>query len=83
LDDVINGPAWGGGDLEVPSSGYDIYIGRGTWIASGAIITGGVKIGDNAIIAAGTVVTRDIPDYAIVAGIPARIIGDTRKMKAT
>jgi acetyltransferase-like isoleucine patch superfamily enzyme len=78
LQDVINGPAWGGGDLEVPSSGYDIHIGRGTWIASGAIITGGVTIGDNAIIAAGSVVTRDIPDYAIAAGIPARVIGDTR-----
>lgn len=81
LDDVINGPQWGGGELEVPSSGYDIQIGRGTWIASGAIITGGVKIGDNAIIAAGAVVTRDIPDHAIAAGVPARVIGDTREME--
>lgn len=81
LEDVINGPQWGGGEVEVPSSGYDIQIGRGTWIASGAIITGGVKIGDNSIIAAGSVVTRDIPDYAIAAGAPARIIGDTREMK--
>lgn len=83
LEDVINGPSWGGGDLEVPSTGYDIHIGRGSWIASGAIIIGGVKIGDNAIIASGAVVTHDIPDYAIAAGIPARVIGDTRKMNET
>ncbi len=79
LVDVINGPAWGGGDLEVPPSGYDIHIGRGTWIASGVIITGGVKIGDNSIIAAGSVVTRDVPDYAIAAGVPARVIGNTKE----
>ena len=60
----------------------DIHIGRGTWIASGVIITGGVKIGDNAIISAGSVVTRDIPDYAIAGGIPACVIGDTRNIKA-
>ena len=80
LNEVINGASWGGGDLEVPPSGYDIHIGAGTWIASGAIITGGVKIGNNSIIAAGSVVTRDIPDYAIAAGIPARVIGDTRQV---
>ena len=82
LEEVINGPSWGGGELEGPSCGYDIHIGRGTWIASGVIITGGVKIGDNAIIAAGSVVTRDIPDYAIAGGIPACVIGDTRNIKA-
>lgn len=81
LDEVVNGPSWGGGDLEVPPFGYDIHIGEGTWIASGAIITGGVRIGNHSIIAAGSVVTRDIPDWAIAAGIPARVIGDTRKMK--
>ena len=70
--------AWGGGELEVPSEGYDIHIGTGSWIASGVIITGGVKIGDHVIVAAGAVVTKNIPDHAIVAGIPAKIIGDTR-----
>lgn len=81
LSDVINGSSWGGGDQEVPGSGYDIHIGCGTWVASGVIIIGGVTIGNNAIIAAGSVVTEDIPDYAIAAGIPARITGDTRKLK--
>lgn len=77
-DLVRNTDAWGGGELEVPSSGYDIHIGTGSWIASGAIITGGVKIGDHVIVAAGAVVTKDVPDHAIVGGVPATIIGDTR-----
>ena len=64
----------------MPSSGYDIRIGRGTWIASGAIITGGVTVGDNVIVAAGAVVTKDVPDFSIAAGIPARVIGDTRNL---
>ena len=80
LADVISGPSWGGGDQEVPRSGFDIHIGSGTWVASGVIVIGGVAIGRNSIIAAGSVVTRDIPDYAIAAGIPARIIGDTREL---
>jgi acetyltransferase-like isoleucine patch superfamily enzyme len=78
LSQVIEGPSWGGGEQEVPSSGYDIHIGSGTWIASGAIITGGVVIGDNVIVAANAVVTKDVPNYAVVAGVPAKIIGDTR-----
>ena len=81
LQPGVNSKSWGGGEEEVPSSGYDIHIGKGCWIASGVIISGGVKIGDNVIIAANAVVTKDIPDYAIVAGVPARIIGDTRKLK--
>jgi acetyltransferase-like isoleucine patch superfamily enzyme len=73
--------SWGGGDEEVPPLGYDIHIGEGTWIASGVIIIGGVTVGHNAIVAAGAVVTRNVPDYAVVAGIPARVVGDTRDMK--
>lgn len=49
-------------------------IGNDVWIGYGARILGGVKIGDGAIIAAGAVVTQDIPDYAIVGGVPAKII---------
>lgn len=79
---VRNSASWGGGDIEVPSSGYDIVIGSGTWIASGVIITGGVSIGSNSIVAAGAVVTKNMPDYAIVAGVPATVIGDTRNMPA-
>lgn len=81
LDSVMHSETWGGGKLEVPSSGYDIHIGSGAWIASGAIIIGGVKIGNNVIVAAGAVVTKDLPNYAIAAGVPAKIIGDTRDKK--
>ena len=50
------------------------YIGRDTWIGHGAIIMPGVKIGDGSVIGAGAVVTKDVPDYSVYAGCPARRI---------
>lgn len=52
----------------------DIIVGDDVWIGYGATILSGVKIGQGAIIAAGAIVTKDIPSYAIVAGIPAKVI---------
>lgn len=49
-------------------------IGNDVWIGIGAIIKRGVKIGNGAIIAAGSIVVKDVPDYAIVGGNPAKII---------
>ncbi len=48
-------------------------------IGSNATIMGGVTIGESALVGAGAVVTSDVADYAIVAGVPARVIGDVRK----
>lgn len=47
-------------------------------IGSNATIISGVTIGEGAIVGAGAVVTKDVPDFAIVAGVPARVIGDSR-----
>ena len=48
-------------------------------IGSNATIVAGVVVGEAALIGAGAVVTHDVPDYAIVAGVPARVIGDVRQ----
>jgi UDP-2-acetamido-3-amino-2,3-dideoxy-glucuronate N-acetyltransferase len=50
-------------------------------IGSNSTILGGVSIGLNALVGAGAVVTRDVPDYAVVAGVPARVVGDVRQRK--
>lgn len=59
--------------LEVSSKG-PIVIGNDVWIGAQSIILSGVNIGDGAIIAANSVVTRDVPPYAIVGGVPAKVL---------
>lgn len=54
-------------------NGKPVKIGRNVWIGGGAIIVPGVTVGDDAIIAAGAVVTRDVPAGATVMGNPARV----------
>lgn len=59
--------------------GYDRFdapceIGNDVWIGCGAIICRGVNVGNGSVIAAGAVVTKDVPPYAIVAGVPAKVI---------
>jgi phosphonate metabolism protein (transferase hexapeptide repeat family) len=51
-----------------------VSIGNDVWIGDGALVMGGVSIGDGAVVAARAVVTKDVPPYAIVGGVPAKII---------
>ncbi|MBC8453857.1 acyltransferase [PVC group bacterium] len=57
-----------------PRNGHDIIIEEGAWIATGVIIIGPTRIGRHSVIAAGSVVTGDIPPFCIAAGVPAKII---------
>ncbi|WP_369267490.1 acyltransferase, partial [Streptomyces harbinensis] len=61
-----------------PTSSRGITIGDDVWIGSQVVILDGVTIGDHCVIGAGAVVTRDVPDWAMVGGNPARFIRDRR-----
>lgn len=61
-------------DEELYIEGRHLIIGNDVWIGSDVTIKGGVKIGDGAIIAMGAVVCSDVPPYAIVGGVPAKVI---------
>ncbi|MGL4833062.1 MAG: DapH/DapD/GlmU-related protein, partial [Shewanella sp.] len=61
-----------------PAQSTGIIIGNDVWIGAQAGIVDGVTIGDHAVIGMGCIVTKDVPDWAIVAGNPARVIGDRR-----
>lgn len=57
-----------------------IILGRGSWLCAGVTVTSGVIVGKGNLICAHAVVTKDTPDYAIVAGIPAQVIGNIDPM---
>jgi acetyltransferase-like isoleucine patch superfamily enzyme len=82
-DDVMIGP-----NVSIITSGHPvepsqrracvvakpIVIEKNVWIATGAIIIGGVTVGENSVVAAGSVVTRDVPPNTLAGGNPARVI---------
>jgi acetyltransferase-like isoleucine patch superfamily enzyme len=51
-----------------------VNVGHNVWIGYGACLLRGVRVGNNAIVGTGAVVTSDVPDNAVVAGIPARVL---------
>ena len=68
-------------DLEVPvidqgivQRGQTVSIGDGSYIGINAVIVGNVKIGEHCVIGANSVVTKDVPDYCVAVGSPARVI---------
>lgn len=61
-------------DLNIKPKIDNIEIGDAVWIGANVIVSPGVKIGNNSIIGANSVVTKDVTDFAIVGGIPAKLI---------
>jgi acetyltransferase-like isoleucine patch superfamily enzyme len=65
-------------NIPISEQGHDekgpIIVKNGAWIGANAVILSGVTIGHNSIVAAGAVVSKDVPDFAIVGGVPAKII---------
>ena len=80
INDIYPRSTTSGGNLQTEADWklIETRIKRRASIGSNATILAGVTVGENAMIGAGAVVTKDVPDYAIVAGVPARIIGDVR-----
>jgi len=69
-------------DIPLIAQGYEerspVMIGNDVWVGGRAILLPGVRLGDHSIVAAGAVVTKDVPEWAVVAGVPARVIRDRR-----
>lgn len=63
-----------GNDEKLPENDQDIVLEGDNWIGANAIILKGVTIGKGAVVAAGAVVTNDVPPYSIVGGVPAKVI---------
>jgi acetyltransferase-like isoleucine patch superfamily enzyme len=67
--DADDGPV-----MDLPKREANVRIGANTWLGVNVVVVAGVTIGDRAIVAAGAVVTRDVPPGAVVAGVPARVV---------
>lgn len=73
---VFYSSSWGAKlDMRTQNNSAAVAIGHDVWIGMRSILMPGIKVGNGAVIGAGSIVTRDVPAYAIYAGIPAREIG--------
>jgi acetyltransferase-like isoleucine patch superfamily enzyme len=61
--------------MRQPREERDVVIGRDVWLGARVIVLPGVRVGDGAVIGAGSVVTRSVPENAIAVGVPARVVG--------
>lgn len=59
---------------KLKTGGYSVILGNDVWIGDNVLIKGGCRIGDGAIVGMGSVVTKDVPPYSIVGGVPAKVI---------
>lgn len=71
---TVNHPMTAKGRRDYLAKAKPVNIGNDVWIAGKVTITPGVTIGNNVVIAAGAVVTKDVPDNSLVGGVPAKII---------
>ncbi|WP_406661223.1 acyltransferase [Methanolobus sp. ZRKC3] len=62
-----------------PKSSLPVNIKEGVWVGAGAIVLPGVTIGEYSVIAAGAVVTKDVPPYTVVAGVPGKVVKTINK----
>ena len=66
-------------DIHFCTKGGPVTIGDYAWICSRSIILPGITIGEGAVVASGAIVTKDVPPYTVVAGIPAKVVGQREK----
>jgi acetyltransferase-like isoleucine patch superfamily enzyme len=81
INDIYPRAATVGGELKIADDWElaETLVKRRASIGSNATILGDVMIGENAVVGAGAVVTRDVPDNAIAVGVPSKVIGDIRE----